>query len=146
MKDPVYSQRIQLRWADIDSNRHVLHSRYYEWGATLRMQFMVTHGLTIEWLEQHGMGPIIFREECQFRKEIRFGDLVDMDVCLTAARPDYSRWSLRHHIVKGNNELAAIINVDGAWLNLEKRKLATPNNTIISAFDQFPKSKDFTFI
>ncbi len=146
MSNEPYIRNLQLRWADIDANRHVLHSRYYEWGASMRMEFLVQHGLTIEWMEAHNIGPIIFREECQFRKEIRFGDAIIMDVILTGAKKDYSRWSLRHHIMKENNVLAAIINVDGAWLDLEKRKLATPNEYIIKAFDQFPRSKDFELI
>jgi acyl-CoA thioester hydrolase len=141
-----YIKIMQLRWADIDANRHVLHSRYYEWGATMRMDFMVKHGLTIEWLEAHNIGPIIFREECNFRKEIRFGEEIMMDVMATGAKKDYSRWKLRHHIMKEGNVLAAIINVEGAWLDLEKRKLATPNDTIIQAFDQFPKTKDFEWL
>lgn len=146
MPESSYIKKIQLRWADIDANRHVLHSRYYELGATMRMEFMVTHGLTIEWMEANNIGPIIFREECQFRRELRFGEDIRMDVLATAAKKDYSRWSLRHHIMKDENTLAAIINVDGAWLDLEKRKLAIPSEKIITAFDQFPKSRDFEWL
>ncbi|MES1224561.1 MAG: acyl-CoA thioesterase [Bacteroidota bacterium] len=146
MSSESYIKQIQLRWADIDVNRHVLHSRYYEWGATVRMEFLVKHGITVEWLEANNIGPILFREECQFRKEVRFADEIIMDVVLTKAKKDYSRWSLRHHITKADNTLAAIINIDGAWLDLTKRKLATPNETIVKAFELFPKSKDFEWL
>ena len=137
---------IQLRWADIDANRHVLHSKYYDWGATMRMDFLVHHGLSVEFMEARNIGPIILREECIFKREVKFEDEITIDVVTTAAKKDYSRWSLRHHIMKQDNVLAAIINLDGAWIDLEKRKLATPDETIVAAFDQFPKSEDFVWI
>lgn len=141
-----YIKTMQLRWADIDANRHVLHSRYYEWGATMRMEFLVQHGLTIHWLEANNIGPIILREECIFKREIVFGDDISINVEATAAKKDYSRWSLRHQITKGRDTVAAIINVDGAWIDLAKRKMGTPNEKIIAAFDQFPRSEDFKWI
>src|SRR5262245_31702650 len=45
---------------------------------------------------------------------------------LTKARKDYSRWSIQHDIIKGDDVVSAILTVDGAWLNTKERKLATP--------------------
>src|SRR3954471_20096804 len=58
-----YSQTIQIRWADIDANRHLRHSVYYDYGAAMRMNVLSERGLTTKKLEELMMGPILFREE-----------------------------------------------------------------------------------
>lgn len=137
-----FIKKIDIRWADLDPNFHVLHSKYYDFGAYCRMDFMERHGLTMAFMQQNNIGPIIFREECVFRKEVRFGDDVMIDLETVTARKDFSRWSLRHHIT-ANGSLAAIINLDGAWLDTVKRKLALPSPEIIAIFDQIPKPEGF---
>jgi acyl-CoA thioester hydrolase len=50
---------------------------------------------------------------------------------------------MRHKFVKADGSLAAIINIDGAWIDLVKRKLAAPGEFIQAMFEKFPKSEDF---
>ena len=64
----------------------------------------------------------------------------------TKATSDYSRWSVRHHFYKEDGTLSAIINLDGAWIDVLKRKLAVPDEFIQKVFDDFPKSQDFELI
>ena len=42
------------------------------------------------------IGPIIFREECVFKKEIRLGDKITIDLHVDKAKKDYSRWTIQH--------------------------------------------------
>jgi acyl-CoA thioester hydrolase len=42
--------------------------------------------------------------------------------------------------------LAAIINIDGAWIDLAKRKLAVPGEFISHVFERFPKAADFELL
>lgn len=92
------------------------------------------------------IGPVLFREEAIFKREILFEDQITLDVSLVKTTQDYGRWSLRHHFTKGDGTLAAILNVDGAWIDLNKRKLARPNEFISNIFENFPKSSDFQLI
>lgn len=134
---------IQIRWADVDQNRHLRHSVYYDYGAMARMHILYSHGLTTSKLEELKFGPILFREEAIFKREIKLEDNVVISVELLKSTEDYARWSLRHHFVKADGTLAAILNLDGAWLDLEKRKLATPNTFVQEVFAKFPKSPEF---
>src|SRR6476620_2527139 len=131
-----FEKSIEIRWADLDPNFHVLHSRYYDFGAYCRMAFFVSQGFTPQVMMQHNIGPIIFREECIFKREISFGDEVRIDFRLTARSEDYGRWSMTHRIIKNGNILAAIINLDGAWMDTVKRKLAIPSAAIHPIFEQ----------
>ena len=141
-----YSQTIQVRWADIDANRHLRHSVYYDYGASMRMNVLSEAGLTTKKLEELGIGPVLFREEAIFRREILFEDTMSINVELVKTTEDFGRWSLRHEFTKGDGTLAAVLNVDGAWIDLAKRKLAAPDDFIRRVFDHFPKSKDFQVI
>ncbi|MFN7793420.1 MAG: thioesterase family protein, partial [Cyclobacteriaceae bacterium] len=103
------------------------------------------HGLTNLKFEELRIGPILFREEALFKREIKFEDKVLVDLVVTKATADFSRWSIRHHIYKEDRQLAAILNMDGAWIDMTKRKLAYPNEFIQKVFMDFPRSVDFTW-
>ena len=137
---------MQIRWADIDANRHLRHSVYYDYGATMRMNVLNEGGLTTHKLEELAIGPILFREEAIFKREILLEDMITLTVELVKATEDYSRWSLRHQFLKNGDTIAALLNVDGAWIDLNKRKLAIPHEFIRSIFDKFPRSSDFQLV
>ena len=137
---------IQLRWSDLDPNFHLRHSVYYDWGAYSRILFFNTNGLTGDVLRQLNIGPIIFREECVFRKEIRFEDEITVDLQVTKAKKDFSRWSVRHHIIKNKEVLAATLTLDLAWINTVERKLVIPPQQVIAAIDSMPKHESFEWL
>jgi len=141
-----FSLPIQIRWSDIDQNRHLRHSAYYDYGAMARIASFNEHGLTTTKLEELNIGPILFREEAIFKREVKFEDKITIDMQLLKATHDYGRWSIRHQLFKEDKTLAAIINVDGAWIDIAKRKLAVPNEYIQSLFADFPKAENFEWI
>jgi acyl-CoA thioester hydrolase len=141
-----YTLPIQIRWADIDANNHLRHSVYFDYAAAMRINLLSNHGLTTKKLDEFRIGPILFREEILFKKEVRLEDSLTLDVEVVKATANFSRWSIRHNYYKNEDILCAVLNIDGAWLDLDKRKLAEPNGTIIQAFEQFPKPADFELI
>lgn len=136
---------IQLRWADIDANFHVRHSVYYDWAAMCRMEFLRAKGLGEGVFHQLQIGPILFREESRFKRELQMGDSVSIDLQLLAARRDFSRWTIQHHIYKNTETLAAILTVDGAFLDTRLRKLATPPVLASDTFGAMPLAEGFTW-
>lgn len=138
-----YSKTLQIRWSDIDQNRHLRHSAFYDFGAMIRIDFLSRHGLTTSKMEALKIGPVLFREEAIFRKEIKLEDSVDIDLELVKSTPDFSRWTLRHNFRKKDGTLAAVVVMDGAWIDIEKRKLTSPGSFIQDVFDAIPKSQDY---
>lgn len=138
--------KMDLRWADLDPNFHVLHSRYYDFGATCRMTFLIQSGLTPQLMNELQIGPILLREECYFRKELRYGDVITANLKISKRTADGSRWSMEHEIFKNEDTLAAKINIDGAWMNTHTRKLAAPPEIIIKIFDSIVRTDDFQLI
>ena len=140
-----FSIPIQIRWTDIDANRHLRHSVYYDYGAMARIMILSNLGLTTAKLEELKIGPILFREEAVFRREVLLEDVIHIDVRLIRATPDFSRWSLRHQIIKADTTVAATVEVDGAWIDLTRRKLATPDAFLQGIMNAFPRPGDFQF-
>jgi acyl-CoA thioester hydrolase len=142
----LFTEEIQVRWADIDANRHLRHSVYYDYGATARINILSKAGLTMKKLEELKIGPVLFREEAIFKREVIYEDKIALTTELVRATENYARWSIRHNFIKADGTLAAIINIDAAWIDLEKRKLALPDDHIQNIFAQFPKATDFEFV
>lgn len=141
-----FSREIQLRWSDLDPNLHVRHSVYYDWAAFARLEYLAACSIDTVMMQQLQVGPILFREECVFKKEIRLEDKPVIFVELAATRRDFSRWTIRHRILKPDGILCAVITVDGAWLDIVKRKLAVPPQQVGDSFLQMPRTDDFRWI
>lgn len=141
-----YSKKIDIRWSDIDANFHLRHSVYYDMGAFLRMSFLTENGLSAAVMQQQHIGPILFREECVFKKEIHFSDAIEMNVQLVKSTEDMGRWTMRHEIWKNGDTLCALITIDGAWMDTSLRKLAIPPENFREVFNGLPKSADFEWI
>jgi acyl-CoA thioester hydrolase len=140
-----YRKTFELRWADVDANQHVMHSKYYELGAHTRMSFLIENGYSTELMRERKIGPILFREECIFRKEIHAGEIVTVTLLLTQCKRDGSRWSARHQILKDNHVLAAEMHADLAWMDAVLRKLAVPPEAAQLMID-LPKAPDFKWL
>ncbi|WP_346238917.1 acyl-CoA thioesterase [Niabella insulamsoli] len=141
-----YAKEVEVRWSDLDANAHLRHSVYYDWGAFCRIEFLREHGLSTSKMQELHIGPVLFREECIFRKEIRQGDRVAINMELTRARKDFSRFSMRHTITKNDTVMAAVLQLDGAWMDTVLRKLAAPPALVVTSYDQMPKSADFEWL
>jgi acyl-CoA thioester hydrolase len=133
----------ELRWADIDPNLHLRHSVYYDLGAYSRMEFLNENGITAEFMHQRGFGPIIFREECVFKREIRLEDKIRINLLLASSHKDFSRWTMQHQIFKNDEIVAAIITLDGAWIDVAQRKLTVPPPEVAATFDNMPRAEAF---
>lgn len=141
-----YIKPVEIRWSELDPNFHVRHSVYYDMGAYIRMCFLTENGLdTIVLMQQH-LGPVLFREECVFKREIHFNDIVSINLVLKQCSATYSRWTMQHEIIKNGDIVSAIIIVDGAWMDTAKRKLTVPAKIVTPAFEQMPRAEDFKWI
>jgi len=59
---------------------------------------------------------------------------------------DMRKWTLVHELWKQEDVLAAIITVEGAWLDTDLRKLVIPPAIFKTAFEMIPKTEGFAFI
>ena len=138
-----FSIPLQIRWSDLDPNFHLRHSVFYDWGAICRVDFLNKMGLNWKKMQTLHIGPIIFREECIFRKEIRPDDKVSINLKLIQAKCDFSRFTIQHEIIKEPGITSAVITVDLAWINGLTRKLAVLPDEEIKVLAMSPVVENF---
>lgn len=134
----------QVLWSQVDANMHMRHSAYADLAAQARLTMLDRMGLSFDKLQELKTGPILFREETLYLREIGVNEMVRVTCQLTKNRADGSRWSFRQEIYRSDDVKAAVINVDGAWIDVEKRKLTALPGAYAEKFLQIPRSEDFT--
>jgi acyl-CoA thioester hydrolase len=140
-----FSTRISLRWADIDANFHLRHSVFYDLCAQQRMEALTSMGITLKTMQEQHYGPIIFREECTFRREIKLDDDVTIDLKIRYLSKDHSRFSFAHTFTKADGTYCAKLIVEGAWMDTRLRKLTAPPAVASEALDHLPRTEDFAW-
>jgi acyl-CoA thioester hydrolase len=139
-----FTKELSLRWADLDPNFHVRHSVYYDFGAQHRIEILEQQGLSIKVLQENYIGPILFKEECVFRKELRLNQQIFITTKIARLNADASRWTIVHELTNDKNELCAKISVDGAWMDTKLRKLANPTpDMVLDVMNSMLKTDDF---
>jgi len=78
-------------WSQIDANGHLRHSAYADFAAQARVEVLALLGITVGMMEQADLGPILFREEARYLREVRAGDRVRVNCLLSKCRADGSR-------------------------------------------------------
>ncbi len=143
-----YIRALSVRWSDLDPNFHMRHSAYYDFGAQQRIEILTAYGISPQVMNEQQFGPVLFREECVFKKEIRFSDTVYLSTEISKLRSDASRWTFRH-VFLGADQLTvlAVITAEGAWMNTLIRKLSSPvPEIVVRAMKAFPKTEDFQLL
>lgn len=138
-----YNKTYEVRWADLDPNRHMRHSVYLDYAAQTRVALFSDHGLPMDEISQMGLGPILFREEIKYLREVNGMEEVIVNCELNWMYENGSRWSFFHQMFKNGDTPVAELTVDGAWLDLDTRKLGNPSDNLIRIMKQFPRTEDF---
>ena len=142
----VLTKEFEVKWADLDPNRHVRHTAYNDYAANMRIKILEEAGITMSVLEKLRLGPILFREETLFHREVGMEGNIKMTVAILKAREDGSRWSFIHQMFRSDGIKAATIIVDGAWIDLDKRKLGVPTAEIRDMFLNMPRAVNFEWV
>ncbi|COZ16268.1 Uncharacterised protein [Mycobacterium tuberculosis] len=103
-------------------------------------------GLSLQEFNKNKIGPILFREELNYLREIGLDEKIKVSVEITKYNTQNSRFSFRHVIYKENGVKAAIVVVDGAWMNIIERKLTSIPDDWKEIIYKIPKSEDYTEI
>ena len=134
----------KVLWAQIDANMHLRHSAYADFAAQARVEMLATLGLTASVMQAEKLGPILFKEETIYLKEVKPNDTIKVSCKLSKCRKDGSRWSFSQEIYRGDSVVAARINVEGAWINMETRKLTAPPQVFVEKLlALLPRTEDF---
>lgn len=134
------------RWADFDANIHMRHTAYNDYAAESRLRYFNQYGITIHDFTKEKVGPILFEENTKFLREIHLGEDISVNLKIMGLSSKGERWKIQHEIFNSKNKLSAIINVYGAWLDLQQRKLTIPPLKFQEIFIDAERTEDFKVI
>jgi acyl-CoA thioester hydrolase len=141
-----YIKTFQVIWADLDPNNHMRHTAYNDYAAQVRLSFFLDNGFSVQHMSRLQIGPILFKEETTFLREVGMNEIITVNCLNAGMRKDGSRWKIVHEIYKADHVKAAIIKVEGAWMDLKMRKLAIPPEELLHVVEKMPKTQDFEIL
>jgi acyl-CoA thioester hydrolase len=134
------------RWADFDPNNHMRHSAYNDYAAEARVRMFNAYGLSLMEFNKLNIGPVLFQEKTNFRKEIRLSEDITVEVFLKGMSKQGERFKFYHKIHKEDGRLAAEVEIYGAWLDLKERKLTQPPDLVLKTLKDIERTNDFELI
>lgn len=138
-----FEERFAVRWGDLDANRHVRNTIFSEFATHTRFRLLETHGFPQARFESLRFGPVMFREEVRYRRELLFGEEATVDVRFAGLSEDGSQWRARQEVTRADGRQAAVLTVDGAWIHLDSRRLVAPPADLLDLLRTLPRTADF---
>jgi acyl-CoA thioester hydrolase len=138
-----FEEQFAVRWSDLDANRHVRNTIFSEFATHTRFRLLEAHGFTQARFERLRFGPVMFREEIRYRRELVFGEAVSVNVLFAGLARDGSQWRVRQEVTRADGRQAAILTIDGAWIHLDDRKAVAPPEDLLDVLRSLPRTGDF---
>ena len=76
----MYTKQFEIRWSDVDANRHLANSAYTNFMSHTRMGFFIEKGLTMDVLVKHNSGLVVFYEHMYYFKEAFLGQPISVSL------------------------------------------------------------------
>lgn len=138
-----FQRRFEVRWADLDANRHVRNTAFSEYATHTRFAFLASAGFPQARFEELRFGPVMFREETRFRREVLFGDVLTVSVRCSGLAADGSQWRVVQDVVRSDGREAAVLTIEGAWMDLESRRLMAPPEDLLAVMRSLPRTEGY---
>ena len=137
-----YRQEFLVRWSDIDPNMHMRHTIYSDFCDSVRVDFLNQHGFNFMEFKKLMIGPIIFSTESIFFKEVTLGERVTVNVKLLYISEDRRKYGVQHEITKENGDLAAVVKLNGAWMDLKERKVIVAPDEVYNVWSRLERAEE----
>lgn len=142
----MYTKQFEIRWSDIDANKHLANSAYINFMSHTRMAFFMKSGLTLIKLAKYDIGPVIFHEHIHYFKEAFHGEPITVSLEVSGLSDNGAFFQFEHNFYNHKGENLAYCEILGAWIDLKQRKISQMPQEIKKLVDSFPKSENFKIL
>jgi acyl-CoA thioester hydrolase len=133
----------EVRWADLDANGHARHTAFLDWATHGRIAAFASQGLTMARFSELGVGPVIFREEADYLREVSGDDRITISFEFTGGSVNWKHFRIRHVLTRLDGVHCATVVVRGAWIDIRERKVVVPPEPLVRACQALPRAADF---
>lgn len=139
----IYSIPYEVRWTDIDANRHVRYSAYIDAAAEMRYRFLAQNNFPPTKLASLDLGLVYTSLVVNFYREVLLGETLTITLKLAGLSPKGIRWKVHHHFQKANGKKAVTLLLEGAFINMKSRQPMLPPPELLELFQSVPRDSDF---
>lgn len=139
----MFFKEFEIRWSDIDANRHLANSAYINFMSHTRMAYLGLLGFNQKSMAVHNIGPVVFYEHMYYFKEAFAGKPVKVSLEFAGMSEDGKFFEFRHNFYDHNGKNFARCEMMGAWIDLKERKLVGLPDEFLQAFEAMEKTDDF---
>ena len=142
----MYIKEFEVRWNDLDANRHLANSTYLNYMSHTRLSFMMEKGFGQNSMVKHNIGPVVFYEHMFYFKEIFPGEPIRVSLQLKGISEGGMYFEFQHNFYNTKGENMARCNMMGGWIDLKTRKLRDLPKTLFSALTELDKTEDYKIL
>ena len=139
----MYIKTQDVRWNDLDANRHLGNTAFISFMSDTRMAFFHDLGFSLEYLNAHEIGPVVFYEHVYYLKEVLPGNPVRVSLEIEGLSEDGKFFEFYHNMYDSLGRQVAHAQLMGAWMNLTTRKLTAPTAEMSRVFREAEKGENF---
>jgi acyl-CoA thioester hydrolase len=132
-----------VTWADLDPIGHLRTAVYTDLAIDAQFKLLDRIGYSTVGLMELGYGPVVLRQESRYYSEVKFGDSIVDTLSLAGLSEDGSRWIVRHDFSRSDGDKAAMLKVEGTWIDLQTREAIVPPEDLVSANGRLPRAINF---
>ena len=142
----MYFKEFQIRWNDLDANRHLANSAYVNYMSHTRMSRLTELGFGHQMMAKHQLGPVVFYEHIYYFKEVLPGPPIKVSFEVKGLSEDGMFFEFHHNFYDHKGRNIARCEMLGGWISLETRKLTALSQEQLSRFNEAEKSEDFRIL
>ena len=142
----MYIKKFEVRWSDVDANRHLANSAYIDFMTHTRMVFLWQLGIDQKVLEQQQMGPVVFYEHMYYFKEVFPGKPISVSLEVTGLSEDGMLFEFNHNFYDSAGKNVAHCEMMGAWMGLKTRKLTVLPDELLEKWNALEKPDGFRIL
>lgn len=139
----MFTKEFEIRWSDVDANRHLANSAYLNFMSHTRMAFLMKMGMSQREMVSYNIGPVVFYEHIYYFKEVFPGKPITVSLELKGLSENGMYFEFVHNFYDAKGRNVAHCEMLGAWIDLEKRSLTDLPKALYEKFDEVPKTADF---
>lgn len=139
----MYKKRFEIRWSDIDANRHLANTAYVNFMSHTRMSFLMENNFGHAEMAEHNLGPVVFYEHIYYFKEVFAGKPVTVTLQLKGISQDGMYFEFVHDFYDHKGRNFASCEMMGAWIDLKERKLTGLPEELFKNLNSLSHTEDF---
>ncbi|OQD44544.1 thioesterase [Croceivirga radicis] len=142
----MFLKEFEVRWSDVDANRHLANSAYINFMSHTRMAYLSKIGFGHKEFEAFGIGPVVFYEHMYYFKEVFPGKPIRVSLEWKGLSKDGMFFEFHHNFYNADGKNVGHCEMMGAFIDMKKRSLTGLPDEILQTFMAEEKAADFKFL